>query len=783
MVVPISDQLPAGPWAPPGSSELFTNAQYSVLDSEAEDVFDDLVSEVAQRLGTSQAQISIVTPQRVWLKAALSGQGNSYRPGDTFCAQVASDGQILVVPDARRSPRFAAHPAVTARGGVRFYAGIPLITRDGTVLGVLCVWDERPRRVVPEDIAALEHIARDALALLELRQVTQRLVSAQSLLAASGTVMKMILAADALLDILDTLARAMEASVPATRCSILLLDGSVLHHGAGPSLPRSYLDAIDGVRIGPAVGSCGTAAYTRSTVIVADIATDPLWANHREYALAAGLRACWSVPMLGPEQQVLGTFALYYDTIRSPSYEELTDLSRWVNLAELAIIRSREVASLRLAATVDPLTGLINRAEALNRLQQATADAGTGLAVLFVDLDQFKFVNDTLGHAAGDEYLKAAAIRLTDCLGPDDTVARFGGDEFLVLCPGSGCAEQARGFGRRIITAMAEPLHVHGSTVALSASVGIALSPAQSGPGTADLIAEADLAMYSAKRSGRNNVVVFDADLRRQAAHRLRLEADLSHALTQDELDCQYQPIVDLPTGQVIGFEALLRWHSPTRGSVPPLDFIPTAEDSGIICEIGEFVLRRACRQLATWTHGGAPSSLRMWVNISPRQLEEAHFADTIQAILAEAGLPAGQLGVEVTESTLIQDAGLAWTCLTQLRDLGVTVAVDDFGTGYSSLAHLKNLPVDVLKIDKGFISDMNSSKADAGIVAAILALADTAGLRVTAEGIETMEQRHTLQNMGCATGQGYLFSRPLTAPQLTDLLRADTTPMLPIGS
>jgi len=464
------------------------------------------------------------------------------------------------------------------------------------------VWDEHPRELGPEDIAALEHFARDALALLELRRVTHDLESARALLAASGTVLEMILAAAALPEILDTLARALEASLP-TRCSILLLDGAVLHHGAGPSLPRTYLEAIDGVRIGPAVGSCGTAAYTKSTVIVADIAADPRWVKHRQDALAAGLRACWSIPILGPQHQVLGTFAVYYDTVRSPSYEELSTLSRWVNLAELAIIRSGEVASLRAAATVDPLTGLINRAESLRLLERATENAGAELAVFFLDLDQFKFVNDTLGHAAGDEFLQAVASRLIGCLRPHDTVARFGGDEFLMLCPDICSADQARTFGRRIIAALAEPLPVYGRTVALSVSIGIALHPAHSGPGAGagDLVAEADLAMYSAKRSGRNNIAVFDADLRRQAADRLSLEADLSRALINDELHCHYQPIVDLPSGQLIGLETLLRWRSPTRGTVLPLDFIPTAEDSGLICPIGAFVLRTACRQLATW--------------------------------------------------------------------------------------------------------------------------------------------------------------------------------------
>lgn len=748
--------------------------RYDFRGSPAEAAFANLVALVAERFGCQHAQLSLVTSGRASLEVAVSHRGVGSAPPERMSAQVAVDQRPLVVPDTAAA-RYADDPAVS--NGAHFYAGVPLIAADGTSVGVLCVWDPQPRSFAAADVVALERFGRHALALLELRRLRQQLSGSDALLSATAMVLELIVAGAELGVVLDTLALAMEASTPDTRGSILLLDGVVLHHGAAPSLPASYRDAIDGARIGPAVGSCGTAAFTAQTVIVSDIATDPLWVDYRELALAVGLRACWSVPIINADRKVLGTFALYYEDVRVPTGAELAQVSRWVNLAEVAISRAGDLAALREAATVDTLTGLVNRSEALRRLDIALAAPDQSLAVLFVDLDQFKFINDTLGHLAGDRFLQEVAGRLTACVPARDTVSRFGGDEFLLLCH-AVTVEAAQKLGHRIIAALAQPMSLYGRMVALSASVGIAVHPPEADAGSVDLVGDADLAMYAAKRSGRNSVAVFNQELRQQAADRLGLEGDLRQAVKNGEMDCAYQPIVDLRTGRLIGVEALLRWDSPTRGRVPPITFISTAEDSGHIHALGEFVLRRALTQLAAWRsdHPDWPE-LTVAVNVSPRQLGDPYFAELVELILADTGIPPERLGLEVTERSLIDDADTAQATLTRLRRLGVQVAVDDFGTGYSSLSQLQKLPVDILKIDQQFV-DAISEPVNAGIIQAILTLAHHLQMLVVAEGIETELQRQQLIDLGCRFGQGYLFCRPISASQISDLLRTHQPPL-----
>ncbi len=745
---------------------------YGIMDTAPEAVFDDLVALVARRFGSAHAQLSLVTPDRVWLKSAIGDQPRERKPQDTFCAVVAADQRTLVVPDARKSARFAHHPRVSRHGGLRFYAGVPLIAPDGVVLGALCAWDVKPHYPTPEDVEVLEQLGRHMMALLELRRSTLRLESRDAVLAANTTLLEMIVEGAALPLILDTLVRAVEQATPATRSSILLLDGTVLRHGAAPSLPPAFCDAIDGLEIGPATGSCGTAAYSGKTVVVADIAADWRWVGYRDLALPYGFRACWSVPIIGKSGQVLGTFALYYDDVRTPSPDDLRQMSRWVNLAEVAISRAGDLAALRDAATSDALTGLMNRTEALRVLAELTAAPDQSLALLFVDLDQFKFVNDTLGHPAGDQFLKVVGDRLGECAGPADLVARFGGDEFLVLCPTISTFDEAERLGQRIVAGLQRPLSIHGRSVSLSVSVGIAMHPPQPGFGSTDLLADADLAMYAAKRSGRSSVAVFNEDLRLKAAGRLSMEGELNEALINGEMGCAFQPVVDLQSQRVVAVEALLRWNSPSRGEVPPKTFIPAAEESGQILALGEFVLYCACAQLAAWRKDTAAwRHVVLGINVSPRQLRDPGFADLVERALGDTGLPPMNLAMEVTESTFIEDAGVARTTLARLRAVGVRVAIDDFGTGYSSLAQLKDLPADVLKIDRQFVTELTSDTAAAGIVETIIILARTLRLQVVAEGIETSAQRRKLLELGCRYGQGYLWSQPVRAERLTELL------------
>ncbi len=754
----------------PAVSDLSQDAPPALASA----LFDDLIALVTQRFRTKKAAICLVGPDRVWLDAA-NHDGQSLRAADrsNLCARVLAERATLVVAGAGANPEFANHPHVVGPPEIRFYAGVPLIAADGTLLGALCTWDTEPHHPTEDDVRSLEQFGRHAVTMLELHQMAFELDSEREVLAATGYLLEMIVAGAELGDVLEALVRAAEAAILGAVCSINLLDGMVLREGASPGLPEAFRRAIDGSEIGPSAGSCGTAAFTRSTVIVSDVATDPRWAGYRDLALPYGLRACWSVPISRPEGPVLGTFALYYTDAREPLADEMHRLGRWVNLAEVAISRARDITALREAATLDSLTGLVNRTEVLRRIAEAVAVEHNRVGVLFVDLDQFKFINDTLGHAAGDQFLQVVAGRLTRCADESHTVARFGGDEFVVLCPNCDSYDEAKALARKMISALHHPMSIGGSTLSLSASIGIALEreddPTRS---FSDLVGDADLAMYAAKRTGRNSVAVFTPHLRVEASDRLSLEADLNLALSNKELDCEYQPTVAMDTGKVLEVEALLRWRSPTRGAVPPMDFIAVAEESGLIGEIGEFVLRRACAQLATWrAAGGDWLEAVMWVNVSPRQLRDSGFAAVVEEVLKATGVPPERLGLEVTEGTFIDDSDAVRATLLRMRSSGVHVAIDDFGTGYSSLAQLEYLPVDVLKIDRQFVSEIASGSTRSGMISAILTLARTMGLRVVAEGVETEAQRNILLQLGCQYGQGYLWSRPLPASQFSGSL------------
>ncbi|SDO75440.1 diguanylate cyclase (GGDEF) domain-containing protein [Nakamurella panacisegetis] len=736
----------------------------------AEALFDALVALVSHRFSTSYARVFLLGPECDWLRAALGGSGAEIAAENGFGAAVARNRVTVVVPDTSAP---SGPPAVDAGPDARFFAGVPLVGVDGTPLGSLCTWDIAPRSPSRDDIASLEQFGRHAATILELHRVAFELHEEREVLSATGYLLEMIVAGAELPGVLHSLALATEAAIIGTRCSIHLLDDTVLREGASPRLPESTRRAFDGAQIGPCHGSCGTAAFTGQTVIVSDIAADLRWTNYRHHVLPYGLRACWSVPIIGAAGLVLGTFALYYEEVRAPGPDDLDRLARWVNLAEVAITRARDITALRAAATRDALTGLMNRAEVTARIRDAAQRPDSRIAVLFVDLDQFKFINDTLGHDAGDQFLRIVARRLTAACGPGDTVARFGGDEFLVLHEDCADVAEAEALARHMLNALHRPMTIDGRSLSLSASVGLALeSTDHRTVGPDGLISDADLAMYAAKRTGRNSVAVFTPALRAAAADRLSLEADLNMAMNNGELDCVFQPMVSMDTGRILDLEALLRWDSPKRGMVAPLDFISVAEDSGMIGAVGELVLRRSCAQMAAWrTIGHGWEDVVMWVNVSPRQLLDAGFAALVEEILQTAALPPENLGLEVTESTFIEDSVAVRNTVQQLRDRGIHIAIDDFGTGYSSLAQLEYLPVDVLKIDRQFVAEIVPGGARAGLVSAIVSLADTMGLRVVAEGVETPVQHELLLRLGCRWGQGYFWSPPLTADRFTTSL------------
>jgi diguanylate cyclase (GGDEF)-like protein/PAS domain S-box-containing protein len=428
-------------------------------------------------------------------------------------------------------------------------------------------------------------------------------------------------------------------------------------------------------------------------------------------------------------------------------------------------LRKEYEEQLHRQANFDQVTGLPNRVLALDRLTSAVISAkrhGHKVGVLFIDLDHFKKINDTLGHATGDQLLKAAAERLRNCVRAEDTVARLGGDEFTVILPNLSSAAHAEPVIQKILDTFSLPFPLGREEAFISASIGVTVSP-DDGEDPHLLMQNADAAMYRAKERGRNTFNFFTSELNRRAVERMRIESHLLHALDRGEFELHYQPIVDLRLGTVIGAEALLRWTNAILGNVEPERFIPLAEDTGLIVPIGLWVLETACAQLAEWRKNGIPA-LRVSVNISSRQFRGTNLVEAISNMLRRHNVPSHLLELEITEGLLMDELPQTRANLRDLASLSVRLSLDDFGTGYSSLRYLKQFPVDTLKIDKSFVGEVPQEAGDSTVVEAIIAMAHRLGLQVIGEGIETEEQLNFLQSHGCDFGQGFYFSRPISA-------------------
>jgi len=574
-------------------------------------------------------------------------------------------------------------------------------------------------------------------------------------------------------EVMNMVCREVERLAPEVAATVLRVDDTGhLRPLAAPSMPAAYTDALDGVKIGPQAGACGTSAFLGRPVIVPDIATDPLWDEYRHLPLPEDVKACWSSPIKSSDGRVIGTFCFYFRERRLPDdfHHRLVDVC--VYLCALALEREEARARIRQLAFYDELTGLPNRNLLLAQAEQAIARAEPErkrVAVLFLDLDRFKQVNDTLGHPIGDALLRDVAQRLRRLARPADIVGRLSGDEFVMLMPDF---EHGRltAAAEHILVALAQPFSVGGITLNPSVSIGISVFP-ENGRDMDTLLRHADMAMYQAKTAGRNRISFFSAEMNRQAQERLALEAALRDALEAKALRLHYQPQVGLKNGSLYGVEALARWRHPTLGDISPVRFVPLAEECGLIGDLGDWAVREACSQLSIWRNNGlrVPS---VSVNLSATNFHNLNLPRMIAATLAEFGLAPADLMLEITEGVVLDATAGTLRTIAELHRLGVRLSMDDFGTGYSSLGHLRRLIVDELKLDRSFVQGLESDDAARALTSAVIRIGESLSLPVVAEGVENEEQRRFLIEQGCAAGQGFLFSPPLPANDLEEWLR-----------
>lgn len=601
-------------------------------------------------------------------------------------------------------------------------------------------------------------------------------------------ILKQINSASPLHYVLEDLTRQAEVLHPEMICTILLLDedGKHLRHGAAHSMPAAYNKALDGLEIGESVGSCGTAAYSGQRVVVEDVQQHPYWAPYQDLARIGNIRACWSQPIKNYENHVMGTFAIYHRYPAVPSVAELALIERYAQLAQLAIERKKYEDEISHVAFHDPLTQLPNRRLLVDRLQQAlSASARTHRhgAVLFIDLDHFKTLNDSKGHDVGDLMLTEVAQRLQNPIRKGDTVARLGGDEFIVMLTDldedyEKSALQAKVLGEKILETISMPYILNGYEYNSTASIGISTFYGNTVT-VENLLRHADTAMYQSKHAGRNRLHFFNPSMQEALETRFILQSNLRKALEEQQFSLYYQIQVD-SKNHPFGAEALLRWQHPDKGQISPAAFIPLAEESGLILPIGKYVLETACKQLKAWESNAKTKHLLLAVNVSSYQFKQPDFVDQVIAILKQTKANPTRLKIEMTESMVVEDVPETIEKMQILRTAGVRFSMDDFGTGYSSLASLKRLPIQQLKIDRTFVSDIATNPSDAIIVKTIIAMGNTFGLNVIAEGVETEAQLEMLKQYECPAFQGYLFSKPLPIDEFQVLIQNWPSPSFP---
>jgi len=604
--------------------------------------------------------------------------------------------------------------------------------------------------------------------------ITQR-KKAEMLNEKNAEILKMIAIGIPAPKIYNAIALLYEQRHPGLRCSMLELHKNKLMHGGAPSLPKEYCDAIHGLKNGPEVGSCGTSTYTGKRVLVEDISTDPKWAKIKHIALPHGMRSCWSDPIKNSSGKVLGAFGMYYNHTAMPNEEESDDLKSAAHIASIVMERDQAQKQIRHLAYKDELTGLSSRAHFYQRLEQLikiSERQNRRFSLLFLDLDNFKDVNDSLGHDIGDFLLQEIAKRLLKVNRDVDIIARLGGDEFCIIIEDIRDDFVPANIARRCLKVISEPIKLSSRKMIPSCSIGIAHYPAD-GKNISELLKATDISLYAAKEEGKNCFTFYKPELTLKAEYRFQIEQYLREAIEQNQLSLVYQPQLKISTGIILGVEALSRWNHPVLGSISPTEFIAIAERIGMIKPLTEWVLKTACNQAVAWKKDGLPA-LRMAVNISPEHFLDSNLVPMIQSILDETGMIPAELELEVTES-VVQTNQQNLSIFKNLKDIGIKLAIDDFGIGYSSFASLKHLNVDCLKIDKYFIDDMLDNNKSMLLVKSMTEIGHNLEHGIIAEGVETIEQFKILKEIFCEAAQGYLISKPVSADKISDFMKENS--------
>jgi diguanylate cyclase (GGDEF)-like protein/PAS domain S-box-containing protein len=725
--------------------------RYKILDTGNEPQFDDIAMLAANICGTPIAVVTMVDDHRLWFKAHI-GLDIEETPRDmAFCAVTVAQHQVVVVRDALQDPQFRDNVLVRNPPYIRFYAGAPLLTSDGFALGTLGVMDRVPRDLNDEQRHALRILSCEVVAQMELRfayrDLEQRVAERTLALSKAHATLRS-----------EFEQRAKEASE-----SQAIID----------SLPGIFYVFDERGRFLRWNRNFELVTESTSEEVAASRPADFFATPEDRKRIESSVHRVYTEGRATTEVDLLtrsGRRIPYYFTGVRVELGGVPCVSGMgIDMTE---IRQYE-AQIAHHENFDALTELANRSVLIDRIRRAIDIAERNhsfVAIGFLDLDNFKFINDSLGHNVGDELLKRVADRLVSCLRGHDTIARYGGDEFAFVLVGQRDEQTVAVLVDRILKTVDSPFRIAGHKFYVSCSIGLSFYP-KDGADPDTLLKNADTAMYRAKENGRNNFQFYAPAMNKRVTERLSMEAKLRQAMADDEFELHYQPKVDLRTGEVVGTEALLRWFPSGGGAVAPSAFIPLAEETGLIVPIGEWVLNTACAHNKILQDAGLPL-VRVAVNISARQFEPKGLIEMVRRALDNSGLDAGFLELELTESLVMQNPDEVIQVLQVLKEMGLRLAIDDFGTGYSSLSYLQRLPVDRLKIDQSFVRDIGADPNDAIIARAVISLGHSLGMSVIAEGVSSAEQLAFLQQNGCDEMQGFLFSRPVPFEELMLLLR-----------